>query len=315
VKKKDTKKIHLITGINGFSGYFLTNYILVKEKNAMVVGIDLQPKLTSQKKWLARQRIIYYQSDLSKDKILKNILKKHRPNYIYHLAGKILADSLNQYLKANYQTTKNLLREVKRESPQARVLLTGSAAEYGSAKKNPFKEASVLQPINAYGLSKKKQTEFFLKAKNQLLLNLVRPFNLIGPGTPKKLLIGNIIEQIKEQKNKQPVINIFNPENARDFLDVREAVKFYYLINKNDKIVGEIFNLCSGRPVKIKNFCQKLKREGKRIGWQLSFKEVVNQEKVTAIYGSCAKAKKILGWKPKIPLVKSLKFILTQELK
>ncbi|HPL95321.1 MAG TPA: GDP-mannose 4,6-dehydratase [bacterium] len=314
VKKLKTE-CHLITGINGLSGNFLANYILNKEKDAYVVGVDLDYGLETKKNWLERERIFYYQGDLTKFEVWKNVFKKHQPDYVYHLAGLIIASSFKKYLDVNYKSTINLFKAAKNYPQQPRILLIGSAAEYGVNNKNPITEKSLLEPNNDYGLSKKKQSDFFLTVKDRSAVNLVRPFNLIGPSTPKKLLIGNILEQIKTQKSKNPIVKIFNPDNVRDFLDIREAVKFYYLLNKKSVITGEVFNLCSGHAVSICEFCQKLKKRAKKNGWQIEFKNEFDSSKITKIYGSCKKAKKMLNWQPKLSLTDSLDFILNVELK
>ena len=93
--------------------------------------------------------------DLLDTASVNKIIKQHQPKAIYHLAGSFTQNYENDY-NANVTTTKNILEATKEFSPKSRILLIGSAAEYGLLKSEdcPVSENAQLQPCNFYGLTK-----------------------------------------------------------------------------------------------------------------------------------------------------------------
>ena len=77
------------------------------------------------------------------------------PDYIFHLAGSPQGNSENSLEDLNFKFAKNIILSSKAIGKEVRIILIGSAAEYGAVKPNdlPIKETFKPIPYNAYGKS------------------------------------------------------------------------------------------------------------------------------------------------------------------
>jgi GDP-4-dehydro-6-deoxy-D-mannose reductase len=143
------------------------------------------------------------------------------------------------------------------------VLISGSAAEYGYVQETdlPVSENYTLHPLSPYGLSK--ATQGLLAAqywyRDQLDIVRTRTFNLTGPGEPDSLVASAFAHQIAaiESGKQAPVINVGSIHTIRDFLDVRDAVRAYWLVARNGES-GHLYNVCSGEGTQINHILQTL---------------------------------------------------------
>ncbi|GAG18192.1 unnamed protein product, partial [marine sediment metagenome] len=172
------KKV-LITGISGFMGNSLKNFIERSLPSYEVYGIDIS---------LSRPTGRYFRGDINNRKFLRKIIKKIGPQYIFHLAGLTKAKDLSRLITANTLTTHSLLDSMLAlKNLKARIIIPGTAAEYGrvSQKDMPVKETHPLRPVNPYGFSKACQTLLALNySKKGLNIVIGRVFNVSGWGTP-----------------------------------------------------------------------------------------------------------------------------------
>ena len=241
----------LITGAGGFTASYLIP--LLKEE-AFLFLTDIKLKNEED----------YYQCDLTDFVSVYNLLKEIKPDKIYHLAGTFSNDYETDY-KGNVLSTRNILESCLKLNINCRTLLIGSAGEYGFISKhdNPVKEKQSSNPVSIYGLTKVYQTglmKYYYITYN-LDIVMARTFNLYGKGISNKLFPGRVYEQIDEyKKGKTPKIFIGNLQNRRDYLDVREAVEYYRLI-MNYGVSGEIYNVGSGRSIKIYDLLSQVLKE------------------------------------------------------
>ena len=132
--------------------------------------------------------------------------------------------------------------------------MVGSASEYGdiNCEDTPIKESFEPKPFNVYGKTKLEQTRIGLDWKsNEKFIVFARPFNIIGPGIPKFLAIGNFINQINSIENEGEIFT-GNLNSQRDYIDVDDVCSIFWgLINCNEAN-GEIINICSGKAKKVK---------------------------------------------------------------
>ena len=205
----EDKKI-LVTGSRGFSAKYL---------------IELLQKETS-------HQIFCDEGDLSQLTEVENLLQRVRPDQIYHLAGSFTNHYETDY-KNNVLTTKNIFDALLVLGMKARVLIIGSAAEYGVPRENPISENSPLEPVTIYGVTKTFQTHLmqFYTASHHLDIVMARPFNLFGLGISEQLFIGKVyaqIERFKEGLIDKIVLDDLSGE--RDYIDIEEAVRWYQKI-------------------------------------------------------------------------------------
>lgn len=243
-----TNKI-LITGANGFSAKELINELKKINDNDLFLS-DIQKK-----SWLSN----YFQCDLSSFKDTFNLIAKICPNQIYHLAGSCTNIYKNDY-DSNVLTSKNILDSILKIDTKIRILLIGSAAEYGKTQSGYISEKTLLNPISIYGLTKSFQTQLMKYYYNNYKLNvvMVRPFNLYGKNAPVHLLIGNLFHQISQYKlGKINKIILGNLTAERDYIGIKDAVKDYIVIMEKGKN-NQIYNIGTGNTIKIRDLVNKV---------------------------------------------------------
>lgn len=240
----------LITGAQGVSGRNLVT-LLSTEATMRIYRTDLHDEADGD----------YFCCDLTDADAVEQMIGKIKPERIYHLAGGYSHDFETNY-SINVQATKNLLDACLKHGLRVRVLLVGSAAEYGVVREeeNPVREDHPLSAVSLYGLSKVYQTELMKYYRNVFDLDIVmaRTFNLLGDGFSRNLFIGNLLQQINDYKNGViDKIMIGNLENKRDYLHIFEAVRYYKIIMENG-LSGEIYNVGSGKSVKINDILDEI---------------------------------------------------------
>ncbi|PIS02454.1 MAG: hypothetical protein COT85_05515 [Chlamydiae bacterium CG10_big_fil_rev_8_21_14_0_10_42_34] len=230
----------LITGGNGFSATHLHKYLLDDPSQQVICTSRSDCDLTV---YLA----------------VEELIRKTNPDQIYHLAGSFT----NQYeidYQNNVVSTKNICDALTVLKLPCRVLLIGSAAEYGFASNNPTSETSPLNPITIYGLTKVIQTHLMEYYHRSYGLDLVmaRTFNLMGKGASTKLFIGNLYHQIEKVKRGElSEITLKNLDDERDYIEISQAVAYYHQI-MNQGISSEIYNVGSGKLIKISDLLHSI---------------------------------------------------------
>lgn len=245
----------LITGGLGFSAHYLAKLILA--------GPPSELYLTDR---FGNEKENILGCDLTQRACVDALIERIKPRRIYHLAGSFTNDYETDYA-VNVLGTKNLLDALLKFNLSSRVLLIGSSAEYGliNAGENPVGESQPLRPLRIQGLTKTYQTylmNFYCRTYGMDLV-MARTFNLSGEAKliSKSLFIGNVGEQIEKIKQGQiSKIEVGNLEAQRDYLDVREAVKYYQKIMEQGE-ASEVYNVASGIPVKMRDLLASLLKE------------------------------------------------------
>jgi len=245
----------LITGALGFTGQYIISYLRNLNKNDVIFLSDIKSDAKD-------ENILCY--DISNYKNARNLISIVSPDVIFHLTGTFTND-FKIDIKANVDTSKNILNAVKELGINCRVLLIGSAAEYGfiETHENPVKETLPFRPASIYGLSKVYQT-YLMKyycAVHQSDIVMARPFNIYGKGMSERLFCGKLYQQIDKFKNNEiQMIKVGNLENERDYIHIEQVVQHYVNI-MNNGLPGEIYNVGTGVPMKTKVLLEKILRE------------------------------------------------------
>ncbi|MTJ21036.1 NAD-dependent epimerase/dehydratase family protein [Dolichospermum sp. UHCC 0352] len=239
----------LITGANGFTGSHLVKHL---QQN-----FDVELYLTTHTNQDTNGLIC----DLTNANAVNNLIQEIQPDKIYHLAGSFTNDYSIDYAN-NVISTKNILDSLINTKMPCRVLLIGSAAEYGLIQEsdNPVNEDHPLNPVSIYGLTKVYQThlmQFYCQVHN-LDIVIARTFNLLGKNISKQLFIGRIYQQIEEYKSgKTDKIILGDLQSKRDYIHVKEAIKYYEIVMNYGK-TGEIYNVGSGTSVRLSELLEKI---------------------------------------------------------
>jgi GDP-4-dehydro-6-deoxy-D-mannose reductase len=250
----------------------------------------------------------YHQCDVCSEEDLDFIIRKLFPQKVFHLAGLSVGND-REVISTNVQGSARLLRSVLRRAPECRVLLVGSAAEYGHLQETdlPVTEDHPCRPYSAYGIGKHASTLLGLKfvKKYNLKIVIARPFNVIGPGMSPDFVVGAVLTRIKEAllagQSSPIVIKVGNTSSIRDFVSVDDVVQAYVSMMNCD-LWGEVFNICSGRPTSVQSVLEMLARYvpgGCRFETDENLK---GNSTASTVYGSYERARIAFGYHPTVPL-------------
>lgn len=299
----------LITGINGF----LADYLLIelaKKDDFAIFGIDTADKFRYRSQYSLQK---YYNCNIIDKDSIYTIIDDVKPDKVINLAGILKGSGFSKFFSVNLIGTLVLLEALiaadKDSDNGVRVILIGSAAEYGSSYGLSLKEEDELLPLSHYGKSKSLQSVMAMTAyfRKKLEIIVIRPSNIIGPGQGGDLIIPAILDQarhITEGSGKKELV-LGNIESKRDFVDVRDVVRGVVLLLTKGR-PGEIYNISTDVSQSIREVIGIIE---KLIG--MEFKVTSNPDRIQKndipyISLSYDKIKKEAGWSPSFSLEQTL---------
>lgn len=305
----------LITGISGFVGSHLAEYLL-EHTDWAVAGTVYGPANNVRH---LEHRLELYPVELSDLGIVQGLLEKSSPDYIVHLAAQPLV-SLSRLdpwgtLENNIRVQLNILEAMARLKSKARVLVIGSSEEYGLVQPDelPVAETNPLRPTSPYAVSKIAQDMLGLQyhLSHKLDTVRVRPFNHIGPRQAPGFVAPDFAQQIArvEAGLAEPVMRVGNLDGKVDFSDVRDVVRAYHLLMVKGK-AGQVYNVGSGRSRSVRELLEvllacstmaiRVERDPAR------YRPVDVQEIVADTTRLCNDT----GWRPEVPFEQSVRDVL-----
>lgn len=197
--------------------------------------------------------------DVSNSEQFSAVINRIKPDLLLHLAATFVNDFDEAYA-VNVDATRHLLDAVKKSGFNIRVLLVGSAAEYGAIRpeENPIREDHALNPVSIYGLSKAWQTQFAgLYASQGMDVVVARVFNLDGKGLSERLFIGRLKKQIDDVlAGIKSVIELGPLSATRDYLTLDEAAEQILAIAEHG-VSGRIYHVASGIPITMRELLNR----------------------------------------------------------
>lgn len=310
------KKV-LITGITGFVGSHLAEYLLT-QKDIALYGLYRHRSIVDHIDPI-KDKMKLIDADLMDSHSLYTMVSTIRPDVIYHLAAQSFVPtswgSPAITLEVNIVGSANLFEAVRRSGIDPVIQIACSSEEYGMVFPNevPIRETNPLRPLSPYAVSKVAMDYLGYQYFESYKLRIVRTrgFNHTGPRRGETFAESTFAKQIAliEKGKQEPIISVGNLEAERDYTDVRDMVRAYTLaVEKCDP--GEVYNICTGKAFQMKAVLDML----------LSFSNVKVQIKqdparmrpsdVPILIGDNSKFVAKTGWKPEIPFEKTLKDLL-----
>ncbi len=198
----------------------------------------------------------HIQCDIRAKQELVTVLESTQPDVILHLAAAFPSD-MDEAYAVNVEPAKNILDFIHREKRKTRVVLIGSAAEYGvvSPDENPIFENHVLAPISVYGMSKAWQTQLVaLYDCCGVDVLCARVFNLYGAGVSGKLFAGRLQNQMTEVlAGRKASIELGALTAIRDYISTEEAATQLLTIATHG-LSGQVYHIASGVPLTMQQF-------------------------------------------------------------
>lgn len=308
----------LITGITGFTGSHLAEY-MIKQPDVKVFGTIRGRHRQLEFINHIKNKLALLECDLTDTNSVTQTIEDSQPDMIFHLAAQSFVPTSwrapQETFNSNVIGTLNLLEVVRKSKFEPKILITGSSEEYGLVHPDevPIKETNQLRPLSPYAVSKVAQDLLGYQYHQNYGMKIVRTrsFNLIGPRSGAKIVSADFARQVVEIEKgiKDPIIYVGNLTAERDFVDVRDVVRAYNLALQKCKH-GEVYNICSEKTIKIKYILDTFLKLSKK---KIELKEDPTRMRpsdVQLLYGDCSKFKKETGWKPEYDIDTSLRDVL-----
>ena len=294
MKKK--KKI-LIVGGTGFIGYHLAKKCLIKGWEVTSISSKAPKKIRYLKK------VKYLFCDICNKNALKKSINKYF-HYVINLGGYVDHSNKKKTFKSHYLGCKNLV-EILLKDPPVSFVQMGSSVEYGHLKSPQLENFKCNLKLikSTYGKAKFLTTKYLVKlfkTKNfpSTILRLYITYD------PKQDINRFLPIVIKNCLNKK-IFNCSEGKQFRDFVFIDDVVNAIFKSFKSKKAIGQIINIGTGKPRKIKKIIQKIKKISK--GGKPQYGKVkLRKDEILKLYPNISKAKNILKWKTKITFEKGL---------
>lgn len=301
---------YLVTGGAGFIGNHLMQRLLAEGHE--VVCVDnlndyYDPALKKARLELLKDKIRFYPFDIADKDQLEKVFKENKIDKICHLAAQAgVRYSLENpfvYADSNYIGTLNVLELAKRHDVKD-IVFASTSSVYGLNEKMPFSEDDrVDTPISIYSASKRACELLAFSYHHLFKLNVtcLRFFTVYGPYNRPDLALFLFTKAILENKP----IDVFNNGNMkRDFTYVTDIVDGFYRATQRP-LGYQIINLGCGKPVQLMDFIHTLEEE---LGKKATIHYLPMQPgDVAATAADITKARKLLGWEPKVNVREGVK--------
>lgn len=304
----------LITGITGFAGSFLAEHLLA-QGNMEIFGVGLPQAGPGHIAHLLDQ-VHLFSGSLNDADWTRQVLADTRPDYVFHLAAQAstplaIADPAGTLIP-NILSQLNVLQGCVTLQLDPVALIVSSGDAYGKVEPAdlPLTEDTPLRPTNPYAVSKITQDmmglQYFLS--HRLRCVRVRPFNHIGPRQGDAFVVASFARQVAEaEAGKRPaVVYVGNLDTARDFTDVRDMVRAYWLAVRLGQ-PGAVYNLGSGRATRIRDVLEQLVGMS-RVPLTIAVDPAkLRPSDVLEVRADCTRFRQATGWQPVIPLDQTLR--------
>ena len=307
----------LITGFTGFVGSHLADY-LVARGDAEVFGVHRWRSRLENVEHLG-DRVRRVECDVRDAAAVRRVLRDVRPDRIFHLAAQSYVPTSwlapAETLGGNVLGQVNLFEAIRDLGLTPQVHIAGSSEEYGLVLPHevPIREESPLRPLSPYAVSKVAQDLLAYQYWKSYRLHVVRTrgFNHTGPRRGEVFVSSSFARQVAEieKGRREPVVRVGNLDSIRDFTDVRDMVRAYWLALERGE-PGEVYNICSGRGysarqvldilLDLANVKVEVREDPARM----------RPSDVPLLVGDGSKFRSVTGWEPTIPFEVTLKDLL-----
>ena len=308
----------LITGVTGFVGSHLAEYCLSLDQQVEAIGTC---------RWRSRRENIehfedainLYECDLRDASSVKTLLADIQPERIFHLAAQSYVpsswNSPGETITTNVIGQLNIFEAMRETNSTASIQIAGSSEEYGLVhpEEAPITEKNPLRPLSPYAVSKVAQDMLAYQYFQSYGLKVVRTraFNHTGPRRGDVFVTSNFAKQIAEIEAEQrpPVIHVGDLTPQRDFTDVRDIVRAYWLSLEHCSL-GEVYNVASGKAYRIKEVLKILLDNSEQDIEVVEDPERLRPSDVPLLLGDNSRFCKATGWSPEIPFEQTAKDLL-----
>ena len=279
----------LVTGLDGFTGRYVQREL--EAHGHQVVGL---------------------RADLTDLEAVKQDIESVRPEAVIHLAAISFVGhgDANAFYQVNLIGTRNLVEALSQHTEDLQcVLLASSANIYGNSTEGVIDESVLPAPVNDYSVSKLAMEYMARLWMNKLPIVIARPFNYTGVGQSPSFLLPKIVDHFRRGEKE---IELGNIDVARDFSDVRTVATVYrHLVE--EKVTGEIFNVCSGEAFSLSDVLDMMKDIS---GYAIKVRvnpAFVRENEVKRLMGDGSRLAGCIGRQDPIPLRATLEWMYSSH--
>lgn len=301
-KSRKTKKRVLITGGCGFIGTAVAKHLF--KSGFRVRTFDIVEPVKAVDEHVVGT--IMYEDELYK--------AMHGCDYVIHLAA-MLGVKRTEYarmqcLNVNINGTKNVLDAAVRAGIK-KFIFSSSSEVYGEPLQTPISEEHRVHPKSVYAVTKLAGEEYLKAYQKQYGLDytIVRFFNIYGPGQVAEFVMPKFIKLVLN--NQSPTIN-GDGKQIRSFCYVDDAAEGVRLVLINKKVNSETFNIGNDKAmISMKGLADRIiflaNKDLNTCFVKESEADRVNAREIVNRIPDISKAKKVLGYKPKITIDEGIK--------
>ncbi len=245
--------------------------------------------------------------DISDKNEVVKVINEIQPQYIFHLAALLNRDRdfllHDKIMQVNYFGTVNLLLALK-EIKYDNFIFTSTSEVYGGDNV-PYNETMLPMPASPYSLSKLYAENLIqtFSTINKKPYTILRLFNFFGKNMPNDFFIPQLLNSLKQEDS----FKMTKGEQTRDFLYLDDVIQALMLALKNKKANNEIFNVCSGKSITLKDFALDCKNELKS-SCRIDFGALEYREnEVWNMLGDNSKIKNMLGFEVNFDIKEMIK--------
>jgi len=307
----------MVTGGAGFIGSHLVEEYLKNNVEKVIVYDDFSSGTMENLSHIRNERLKIIRGSILDESLLDRIVKSEEIDVIDHEAAELEIYSSIMNVKRDAEInifgTINILNSAIKNNVK-KVLFASSGAVYGKAETIPQSETYLPKPHWPYGVSKLSAEYYCLQYKELYGLNVTafRYSIVYGPREWFGRVLTMFIKRIFLE-NKPPVV-FGDGMQIRDYIYVKDLVKAHILAIKNDNSCGQIFNISSGKGIRIKDLASLLleisgknfdiifddPKEGETSRYQPNRIRLPGELKTFVLDNR--KSRSVLGWEPKTEL-------------
>jgi nucleoside-diphosphate-sugar epimerase len=300
----------LVTGATGFIGACVVRR-LIREHSEVHVIMRKQSN-----KWrirdLAPHSLVQHVADLRDKERITSIVRKVRPNVVYHLAAYgayHFQRDPDEIIATNITGALNLLNACSKVGT-GHFIAAGSSSEYG-IKNHPMKETDTLEPVDLYGIAKAAATlvcGLFARV-HDMPVTVFRPFAVYGYYEEPTRLIPTVIRSCLGGET----LRLLSSSSVRDFIFVDDVIDALLRIESvGKKSSDQIYNIGSGKQYTVSHVVSKIiELTGAEIQPLWGRAEKREKKEPRMWVSNISKARRELGWQPKHDLEDGLTKTIT----
>ena len=270
----------LITGATGFLGSYFFRFL--QDKGYETYG-------TSLTRGSDRIKLC----NLENLSHVKSVMGDVKPDVVIHCAAiaGVTSYQSGKYYMTNVIGAENVIQTAVSVGAK-RFIHISTAGVYGNQDSELLIETLCPKPVHHYGMSKFCSERLVLNYKNDINISIVRPFNIIGKGQNNTFVVPKLVNAFK---NGEKSIKLGNIDVYRDYIDVRDSVRFVYNMIENPDSYNQTVNLCAGRATSIRDLLQELQAlTGHEVKVSVA-SEFVRKNEVWRLLGDSSKLKSLIG--------------------